>query len=124
MLSLTASGYVTGEVKIQDGDYGRTGVLGIRCKSANGKQSHFVNAVFYGKKIEVAQKYMEDGRQVTVVGSIKNIIPKEKKDGTKYVSIYMDVSEFTLPEVKSSEESYSAAARSRKNVDEIDDVAF
>ena len=121
MLSITAHGYVTGELKVQDGDYGKSGVLGIRCKSGNGKQTHFVNAVFYGKRIEVAQKYLEDGRQVTVVGSVKSIVSKEKKDGTKYVAMYVDVQEFTLPEIKSSEESYSAAARSRKAVSNIED---
>lgn len=126
MLSITANGYVTGEVKVQDGEYGRNGVVGIRCKTGNGKQSHYVNAVFYGKKIETAQKYLEDGRQVTVVGSIKSIAPKKKKDGTDYVAMYVDVQEFSLPEMKSSEEGYAAANRSRKAVASIpdEDVAF
>ena len=121
MISITAHGYVTGEVKVQDGDYGKSGVLGIRCKAGNGKQTHFVNAVFYGKRIETAQKYLEDGRQITIVGSVKSILPKEKKDGTKYVAMYVDVQDFTLPEMKSSEEGYSSAARSRKAVANIED---
>jgi single-stranded DNA-binding protein len=121
MLAITASGYVTGELKVQDGDYGKSGILGIRCKSSNGKQTHFVNAVFYGKRIETAQKYLEDGRQVTVVGTIKSIVPKKKKDGTDYVAMYVDVQEFTLPEMKSSEEGYASASRSRKAVANIED---
>lgn len=127
MLAITASGYVTGEVKIQENDYGKSGVLGIRCKTGNGKQTHYVNAVLYGKKIETAQKYLEDGRQVTVVGTVKSVMPKKKKDGTEYVAMYVDVQEFTLPEMKSSEEGYASAARSRKAVASIpdeDDVAF
>lgn len=125
MLALTANGYVTGEVKVQDGEYGKSAVLGVRCKSLNGKETHYVNAVFYGKKIELAQKYLEDGRQVTIVGSIRSIRPKKKKDGTEYVAMYLDVQEFSLPEMKSSEEGYATAARARKNVSEIeDDVAF
>jgi single-stranded DNA-binding protein len=123
MLAITASGYVTGEVKVQDGEYGRSATLGIRCKTGNGKQTHFVNAVFYGKKIETAQKYLEDGRQVTVVGTVKSIMQKKKKDGTEYVAMYVDVQEFTLPEMKSSEESYAAASRSRKAVASIPDQA-
>ena len=120
MLAITANGYVTGELKIQDGDYGKSAVLGIRCKSGNGKQTHFVNAVFYGKKIDLAQRFLEDGRQVTVVGSMKNIVGKQRKDGTDYVAMYVDVQEFSLPEIKSSEEGYSDAARSRKNVASVD----
>jgi single-stranded DNA-binding protein len=124
MLSITANGYVTGEIKVQDGEYGRSATLGIRCKTGNGKQTHYVNAVFYGKKIELAQRFLEDGRQVTVVGSIKSVLPKKKKDGTDFVAMYVDVQEFSLPEMKSSEEGYSDAARSRKAVAEIDEVPF
>lgn len=121
MLALTANGYVAGELKINDGEYGKSATLGIRCKTGNGKQVHYVNAVFYGKKIEVAQKFLEDGRQVTVVGTIKSILPKQRKDGTDFCAVYLDVQEFTLPEMKSSEESYSNASRSRKAVASMDD---
>jgi len=103
MLAITANGYVTGELKIQDGDYGKSAVLGIRCKSGNGKQTHFVNATFYGKKIETVTKFMEDGRQVTLVGSVKNIAQKKKKDGTEYVAVYMDATDFTIPERQGQE---------------------
>ena len=126
MLAITANGYVTGELKVQDGDYGRNAILGIRCKSGSGKETHFVNAVFYGKKIDLAQRFLEDGRQVTIVGSVKSIKPKKRKDGTDFVAMYVDVQEFSFPEAKSSEESYSDATRSRRNVaqSDADEVPF
>lgn len=126
MFTIVASGYVMGEVKIQENDYGKSGIVGISCKTGSGKQTHYVNAVFYGKRIEVAQKYFADGRQVSVVGTLKTVMPKKKKDGTEYVAMYVDVQDFTLPEMKSSEEGYSSAARSRKAVASIEDedVAF
>lgn len=116
MLAITANGYVTGQLKINDGDYGRNAVIGVRCKSGNGKQTHFVNAVFYGKKIELAQRFLEDGRQVTIVGSIKNIVPKKDRNNMDFVAMYVDVQEFTLPEIRSSEEGYAGASRSRQAV--------
>lgn len=103
MLSLVAGGYVTGEVKVEDGDYGKRGVVSLRCKTTNGKQTHYVNATFYGKKIDTVVRFMEDGRQVSIVGSVKNITPKKKKDGTDYVAIYMDASDFTIPEQQGGE---------------------
>lgn len=103
MLTLVASGYVTGEVQVKDGDYGKTATVGIRSKTTNGKQTHFVNATFYGKKIDTAVKFMEDGRQVTLVGSVKNIAQKKKKDGTEYVAVYMDATDFTIPERQGQE---------------------
>lgn len=103
MLTLVASGYVTGEVQVKDGDYGKSATVGIRSKTTNGKQTHFVNATFYGKKIETVVKFMEDGRQVTLVGSVKNIAPKKKKDGTEYVAVYMDATDFTIPERQGQE---------------------
>lgn len=121
MLGITASGYVTGELKINDGEYGRNAVIGVRCKTSNGKQTHYVNAVFYGKKIEVAQKYLQDGRQITVFGTVKSILPKQRKDGTDFAALYVDVQEFTLPEMKSSEEGYADASRSRKAIAKMDE---
>lgn len=121
MLAITANGYVTGELKINDGEYSKNAVIGVRCKTSSGKQTHYVNAVFYGKKIDLAQRFLEDGRQVTIVGSIKNILHKQRKDGTDFAAIYVDVQEFSLPEMKSSEEGYSEASRSRKAVAKMDD---
>ena len=103
MLSLIASGYVTGEVKVEDTEYGRRGTISIRSKTTNGKQRHYVNGSIYGKKIETAAKFMEDGRQVSLIGSVKNIVPKKNKDGSDYVAIYMDVTDFTIPENRGGE---------------------
>jgi single-stranded DNA-binding protein len=105
MLTLVANGYVTGDVKVEDGDYGKRAIVSIRSKTTNGKQSHYVNASFYGKKIDVVSKFMEDGRQVTIVGSIKTILPKKKKDGTDFVAIYMDATDFSLPERQGQDDS-------------------
>lgn len=130
MLTLVANGYVTGEVKAEETDYGRRAVVSIRAKTTNGKQSHFVNATFYGKKIETVTKFMEDGRLVTIVGSVKTIANKTKKDGTEYVAIYMDATDFTLPERQSEEQmpsqrrSTSAPTRNQPQEPDEDDVPF
>ena len=114
MLTLVANGYVTGEVKVEDGDYGKRAVVSIRSKTTNGKQTHYVNATFYGKKIDTVSKFMEDGRQVTIVGSVKTILPKKKKDGTEYVAFYMDATDFTLPERQNEQASYSSSSKPAK----------
>jgi hypothetical protein len=121
---LTATGYTTGEIQVKDTDYGKTATVSIRCKSGNGKQSYFVNAVFYGKKIELAQRYInQDGRQVTITGLIKNVLQKEsKKDNTPYYAIYMDGFHFTIPENSGPGEERYASKRGSSVSDE--DVAF
>lgn len=122
---LTATGYTTGELQIKENDYGKTATVSIRCKSGNGKQVYFVNAVWYGKKIELAQRYInQDGRQITVTGIIKNVIQKEsKKDNTPYYAIYMDGFHFSIPENSGpGEERYSGGKKSSSISD--DDVAF
>lgn len=123
MLGLTATGYISGDLKIEDGDYGKRGIISLRCNAGNKKEIHYVNATFFGKKIEIAQKYLEDGRQVTILGLIKAMIPKQKKDGTKYLSIYMDAYDFSFPEMK-SEEGYAATARKAVASIPDDDLGF
>ena len=111
---LTVTGYTTGELQIKDGDYGKTATVSIRCKSGNGKQTYFVNAVWYGKKIELAERYInQDGRQITVTGMIKTIMQKEsKKDKTIYYAIYMDGYHFSIPENSGpGEEGYSSGRK-------------
>jgi single-stranded DNA-binding protein len=116
MLTITASGYITGEPKIEDTEYGKRATVTIRSKTTNGKQTHYINAVFYGKRIETVSNYMADGRQVTIIGSVRQISGKKKKDGTDYSSIYMDASDFTLPERNNGDPDR------RKPIDE--EVAF
>lgn len=122
---LTATGYTTGELQIKDGDYGKTATVSIRCKSGNGKQVYFINAVWYGKKIELAQRYInQDGRQITITGMIKTVIQKEaKKDNTPYYAIYMDGYHFSIPENSGpGEERYSSSKKQASYSEE--DVAF
>lgn len=119
MLTLVASGYVTGEAKIEDTDYGKRCIASIRSKTTNGKEVHFINATFYGKKIETVSQYFEDGRQVTIVGSVKSVLPKKKKDGTSYVAVYMDATDFTVPERQDIEGGYKGKAPAGD-----EDVAF
>ena len=93
----TTTGYVTGDPEIQDGDYGRFIELNVRWKTGNGRQTHWATAKVYGKKIEVATKYIRDGDQVTISGVINSIKNKTKKDGTEYCQFYMDCAEFSIP---------------------------
>jgi single-stranded DNA-binding protein len=94
---LTITGYVTGDPAIQDGDYGRFVELSVRWKTGNGKQTHWAAAKIYGKKIEVAMKYIRDGDQITISGTVNSIKNKTKKDATEYCQFYMDCAEFSIP---------------------------
>jgi single-stranded DNA-binding protein len=97
MLNLTATGYVSGKPKIESSDYGDSCTISIRCKCAGGKHMSYVNAKFYGKRMDVIEKYIDDGDQVTVAGSVALMVEKTKKDGTKYSAVYVNGSDFTLP---------------------------
>jgi single-stranded DNA-binding protein len=105
MFSVAITGYITGDVKVEDTEYGKRGIVSLRVKS--GKQAHYFNCTFFGKKIDLAEKYMHDGRQVSFVGTVRNATGKKKKDGTEYCAFYMDVSDFSFPEKLDGEESYS-----------------
>lgn len=97
MLSLTATGYVTGKPKIESSDYGDNCVIGIRCKGDGGKHLFYVNARFYGKRMATIEKYINDGDMVTVTGTVSGAVEKAKKDGTKYTAVYLTGAGFTLP---------------------------
>jgi single-stranded DNA-binding protein len=110
MLTITASGFITGEPKVEDGEYGKRATVTIRAKTTNGKQTHYINAIFYGKRIETVTRYMADGRQVSIVGAVKAIMGKKKKDGTEYSSVYMDAYDFTLPEKLDSDPGQASSS--------------
>lgn len=123
MFSVAVTGYVTGDVKIEDTEYGRRGIVSLRVKS--GKQAHYFNCTFYGKRIELAEKYMQDGRQVSMAGTVKAVTGKKKKDGTEYCAFYMDVSDFSFPERLDGEERYSKpATKSQASLQDDDDIPF
>lgn len=111
MLSVT--GFVSGEPQVKDGDYGRYTEISIRFKTANGKQTHFATGRVFGKKIEVVQKYIHDGDQITVHGMISSCSPRQRKDDkSDYVQFYLDVAHFSLPS-KPSTDSMSRPAKYR-----------
>jgi single-stranded DNA-binding protein len=126
MFSVAITGYVTGNVEVENNDYGKRATLSLRVKS--GKQTHYFNCYFYGKKIELAEKYMHDGRQVSLTGSVRAVSGKKRKDDTDYCAFYVDVSDFSFPERLDGEERYSQApksqARSQQNDPEEDEVPF
>lgn len=97
MLALTATGYVSGKPKIESGDYGESCTISIRTKGEGGKHGFYINAKFYGKRMATIEKYINDGDQVTVTGTVSLALEKAKKDGTKYTSVYMSGAGFTLP---------------------------
>jgi hypothetical protein len=96
MLALTASGYVTGKPKIESGDYGDFCNISLRCKGDGGKHVFYVNAKFYGKRMATIEKYINDGDQITVTGTVGVALEKAKKDGTKYSAVYLTGAGFTL----------------------------
>lgn len=112
MLTLTAVGYVTGKPKIESSDYGESCNISLRCKGSNGKHMFYVNAKFYGKQMAVIERFIEDGDQITVSGTMSLATEKIKKDGTKYSSIYMNGSAFSLPPKERSGDLGDAPSRS------------
>jgi single-stranded DNA-binding protein len=117
MLALTATGYVTGKPQIESGDYGDSCSISLRTKGNSGKHQFYVNAKFYGKKMAVIEKYINDGNQVTVTGTIGAAIEKTRKDGTKYTAIYMTGSDFALP--PNGEPSVMSQAKSAPSEEEM-----
>jgi hypothetical protein len=97
MLALTATGWVTGQPKIETNDYGDFCNISLRCKGDGGKHVFYVNAKFYGKRMDTITKYINDGDVITVTGTVGLAMEKAKKDGTKYSSVYMTGAGFTLP---------------------------
>lgn len=129
MLTLVATGYTSGTIKREDSEYGKNGTISIRCKTSNGKHVCYVNATFYGKQIDVIEKFVGDGRQITIIGRVNKIIEKEKKDGTKYSAVYMYGDSFTIPENNGpGEDRYSKGGKSRSQeqggFQEEDEVPF
>ena len=119
---ITVTGFVTGDPKVEEGDYGKTCSINLRFKTANGKQTHYLTGKIYGRRIEVAQKYIHDSDQITVSMPISMVSHKQtKKDGTDYFCFYGDISEFSLP-AKPSAGQVSAPTRQAFNqADEIDE---
>lgn len=119
MLSLVATGYVTGKPKIESSDYGDSCTIGIRVKGNNGKSLFYVNAKFYGKRMAVIEQYINDGAQVTVSGSITGTTEKTSKDGNKYTSIYMNGQDFTLPPSPEGANTRSSGKKSAPSDEEV-----
>lgn len=125
MLSLSATGYVTGKPKIQDGDYGAFTVISLRCKGDNGKHIFYVNAKFFGKRITAIEKYVNDGDQMTVCGTVSAAVEKVKKDSTKYTQIFMSGAGFALaPPPSANSGPGKPAATSAASAEEEDDIPF
>ena len=105
MISLTATGYVSGKPTIEKSDYGDSLSVGIRCKGDGGKNVFYVNAKFYGKRMAVIEKFISDGDQVTLTGTVGAMLEKTKKDGTKYAQVYMNGAGFSIPPQASTDDA-------------------
>lgn len=117
MIQLTAVGYVTGQPKIESGDYGESCTISIRAKGAGGKHTFFVNAKFFGKQMATIEKYINDSDQVTVSGTVGLVTEKtSQKDGSKYSCVYMNGSAFSLPPKERSSSGRSANSPSEEEV--------
>lgn len=123
MLALTATGYVTGKPKIESSDYGDSCTISIRCKGDSGKHVFYVNAKFFGKRMATIEKYINDGDQITVTGTVGLAVEKVKKDGTKYSQVYVSGAGFTLP-ARSNAPSAQGSPAPVMNNDEEDDIPF
>lgn len=100
MLSVT--GYVTGEPREEEGNYGRYCTINLRFKLASAKSLvHYATARVYGSRIQPVLDWIHDGDQITIHGPIKKVEQKSRKsDGTTYLQFYMDASYYSFPAKK------------------------
>lgn len=99
MSMLSATGYVTGEPKEEEGDYGRYCDINLRFKFAHAKSPvNYLVARVYGARVKHVLDWIHDGSQITVHVVIKMVRQKERKlDGTTYLEFRGDCALFSYP---------------------------
>jgi len=102
MLNITAHGNLGKDPEIKD--VKDTQVAEFSLAARTGKdETTWINCAVWGKRADVVKQYLHKGDKVTVAGSGK-LTTYEKKDGTEGFSLNLNVSDFTLPPKKETED--------------------
>ena len=103
MLNITAHGNLGKDPEIKE--VKDTQVAEFSLAARTGKdETTWINCAVWGKRADVVKQYLHKGDKVTVAGSGK-ITTYEKKDGTEGFSLNLNVSDFTLPPKKETEDA-------------------
>jgi len=95
MLVITAHGNLGRDPELKD--IGSSQVVNFSLAATTGKdETTWINCQVWGKRSEVAMKYLTKGSKITVSGRGK-LRTYTKNDGTQGYSLELDVQDFTLP---------------------------
>jgi hypothetical protein len=89
-------GYVVEHPEEKSGQYGRYADIILKV-SLGGREVHYVQGRFYGRKISLILDFVRANDYMTMSGSISRIMPRVRKDGVKCCHIYLRDAFFTLP---------------------------
>ena len=123
MLFGTFVGYVHGNPKIVDGEYGRYFEFRFKAPMYGGKdkrQTLFCDGKIWGKKIEYAEKVIVEGAAITVLGEMSNIRTFGAEGAEPMFAASVNVSSYSVPsERKINETAVMAAIKSANLTDDI-----
>ncbi len=95
-ISAVFDGYVVEDPQEKDGEYGRYTDIILKV-NLGGREVHYVQGRFYGRKITLILDFVRAGEYMTMTGSVSRIMPRVRKDGVKCCHIYLRDAFFTLP---------------------------
>lgn len=97
MFTITATGYVIAEPKIDKGDKGENVFFTIKHKV--GITDVLITSRFYGRRIIPIMEYIHASNQITVSGKVTAILEKPRKgrENMKYIHIYLAGYDYSLP---------------------------
>jgi len=104
MLNITAHGNLGRDPEMKD--VGSSQLVNFSLAvSTNKDETTWINCQVWGKRAEVAMKYLTKGSRITVAGRGK-LRAYDKKDGTQGQSLELDVNDFTLPARQQEEAAF------------------
>jgi hypothetical protein len=106
-IAASFDGYVVEHPEEKSGEYGRYVDIILKV-SLGGREVHYVQGRFYGRKITVALDYIRANDYMTMSGSVSRIMPRVRKDGVKCCHIYLRDAFFTLPPKLGAAPSFNA----------------
>lgn len=97
-MGITAAfdGYVVDNPEEKSGEYGRYTDIILKV-NLGGREVHYVQGRFYGRKIAVILDFVRSNDYMTMSGQVSRIMPRVRKDGVKCCHIYLRDAFFTLP---------------------------
>ena len=95
MLNITAVGNLGRDPELREAGSSQVASFSIAARTGQ-DESTWISCSLWGKRADVAMKFLKKGSKITVVGSGK-LRTYQKKDGTEGQSLELNVTDFTLP---------------------------